>query len=248
MHRPPRLIAKLLAHAAATRGEGLRDVAAAIGIDETTLMQYRSGRRRLSMETYANILNVYGEDRAITDAALHYARVEYHPSKPDSIEAATDALPVHVVEILRTYVDRLPQEAVTMGRGLYLASLDARALSSAVQFLVRAFERSNVATLRLRADQRLSAAERRAGLAAPVLIVERIDFMRDPLPELLRERANIIRPMLVTSMRRPETTADPHLRRVFLSLTRLIDLDPPSSPPHGSLPAAAETEQPASAS
>src|SRR6185369_2776873 len=103
VHRPPRLIAQLLSHAATTRGHGLLDVAEAIGVDETTLMQYRSGRRRLSMQSFANILAVYGDDRSLRDAAVHYACVEYHPPKPDSMEAAADALSVPAVHALRAY-------------------------------------------------------------------------------------------------------------------------------------------------
>src|SRR5882757_2608649 len=150
--RPPSLIAQLLSHTA-TRGAGLVDVAEAIGVDATTLMQYRSGRRRLSMQAFANILAVYGEDRAIREAAVHYARVEYHPVNPDSLEAAADALPGRTTETLRAYIDRVPEEAVTTGKGLYLHSADARALSHAVQFLVRSFERARVPVCHLRADR-----------------------------------------------------------------------------------------------
>ena len=241
VQRPPRFIAKLLAHAAATRAHGLLDVAETIGVDATTLMQYRSGRRRLSMETFANILDAYGDDRAICDAALAYARVEYHPPKPDSIEAAAEALSVPTVDTLRAYVDRLPEEAVTTGRGLYLCSSDARSLSLAVQFLVRAFERARVPVCHLRADQRVTATDRRLALAAPVLIVERIDFLRVPVPDLLCDRASLARPLIVTSMLEASPAPDPHLRRVFLSRMRLVDLDPSlSRSTNGPVPAEPE--------
>ncbi len=241
VHRPPRLIAKVLSHAAATRSAGLSDVAEAIGVDDTTLMQYRSGRRRLSMQSFANLLAAYGDDSAIADAAVHYARVEYHPPKLDSIEAASDSLPAPAVERLRMYVERLPEEAVTTGRGLYLVSTDARALSLAVQFLVRSFEQARIAVCQMRGDARPSAADRRFALAAPVVVVERIDFLRDTVGELLRQRATLVRPLIVTSMQAPETIADPHLRRVVRSLTRRIDLSP-SLPPNGSVPAESEQQ------
>lgn len=240
MHRPPYLIAQLLSHAA-TRGAGLLDVAEAIGVDETTLMQYRSGRRRLSMQVFANILAVYGDERAIRDAAVHYARVEYHPVNPASIEAAADALSVSTVDTLRAYVDRMPEEAVTTGRGLYLHSAHARSLSHAVRFLARTFERARVPVCHLRADQRVTPTDRRFALAAAILIVERIDFLRAPVPDLLRERAALARPVIVTSMFAAGEVPDPHLRRIFLSRTRLVDLDPnPSLPTHGSVPAESE--------
>ena len=178
------------------------------------------------METFANILNAYGDDRAICDAAIAYARVEYHPPSPDSIEAAAEVLSAPIVETLRAYVTRLPDEAVTTGRGLYLVSADAHALSLAVQFLQRALEQGRVRVCHLRADRPVSAANRRFALAAPVLLVERIDFMRDPIPNLLSERANLVRPMIVTSMQAPDTAPDPYLRRVFASMTRIVEISP----------------------
>ena len=243
MHRPPRLIAQLLSHASATRGQGLLDVAEAIGVDETTLMQYRSGRRRLSMQSFANILAVYGDDRAMRDAAVHYARVEYQPLKPESMEEAAEALSVPTVDILRTYVGRLPEEAVTTGRGLYLHSTDARSLSLAVQFLVRAFERTRATVCRMRADRPVMAKDRRFALAASVLIVERIDFMRASVPDILRERVNLVRPLIVTSMQSANELPDLHLRRAFLAATRLVNLDPsPSLPTNGPVPAESEQQ------
>ncbi|MEK6371215.1 MAG: hypothetical protein AABO58_00830 [Acidobacteriota bacterium] len=240
MHRPPRLIADLLALAVA-RGEALADVAREIGVDYTTLMQYRSGRRRLSMQAYANILKAYGGERTIRDAALHYARAEYHPLAPGSVEALAADLPSFTVEALRLYVRRLPEEAVTTGRGLYLVSGDARMLSSAAQFLAASFEHARVAVCRVRADQRPSAADRRFALAAPVLLVERIDFACAAVADVLRERAGIVRPILVTSMQPPSDVADPHLRRTFAAMTRLIEISPPLPPPtHGPVLARAE--------
>lgn len=105
MPRPPRLIATLLSFAE-SRSLSLADVADRIGVDETTLMQYRSGRRRLSMTAYANIVRAFGDERAIADAAWHYARAEYHPPRPDSVDAAAEALPEPVVDTLRTYSRR----------------------------------------------------------------------------------------------------------------------------------------------
>ena len=219
-------------------------MAEAIGVNETTLMQYRSGRRRLSMQAFANILAAYGDERAVVEAAIHYARAEYHPPKSDSMEAAAEGLPPVAVEMLRTYVDRLPEEAVTTGRGLYLVSDDAHALSLATQFLVRCFERSRIAVCQLRGDARPSAATRRFALAAPVLVVERIDFLRDTVGEIVRERAALVRPLIVTSMQSPETIADPLLRRVIRHLTRLLTLDAPSShSSNGTLPVAANAER-----
>ena len=221
--RPPRLIATLLTFAE-SRALSLADVADRIGVDETTLMQYRSGRRRLSMPAYANLVRAFGDDPVIAEAAWQYVRVEYHPPRPDSLDAAAETLPEPVVDILRTYVERLPEEAVTAGRGVYLFSADTRALLSAAQFLLRSFEKARVPVCHLRADVRPTAADRRFALAAAVLLVERVDVASDGVAALVRERADLVRPIIVTSVQPPDETKDAHVRRIFLSATRLIPI------------------------
>jgi hypothetical protein len=242
VHRPPQLIAQLLS-LADRRGEGFSDVARVIGCDDTTLMHYRSGRRRLSMQAFANILAKYGEDQGVCAAAIYYAQVEYHPPAPGSLEAAALALAPSAADALRRYVDRLPEESLTTGRGLYLCSADARCLSVAVQFLVRSFERARTTACHLRADRPVTAADRRFALSAAVLVVERVDFVRDAVADLLRERATLVRPLIVTSMAAPETVPDTRIRRIFLSLTPRVDLDPlPILPTDGSVPAESEQQ------
>ena len=230
MSRPPRLIATLLSFAK-SRSLSLGDVADRIGVDETTLMQYRSGRRRLSMPAFANLIRAFADEPSIAEAAWHYARVEYHPPRPDSIDAAAMALPDPVVDVLRTYIERLPEEAVTTGRGVYLFSTDTRALLSAAQFLLRSFDKARVSVCHLRGDARPTAADRRFALAAPVLLVERVDVVADGVAALLRERADLVRPTIVTSVRPPDETKDAHLRRIFLSATRLVPIATSSTPP-----------------
>lgn len=247
MPRPPRLIATLLS-VAESRALSLADVAERIGVDETTLMQYRSGRRRLSMAAYANIVRAFGDERAIADAAWHYVRVEYHPPRPDSVDAAALALPEPVVDILRTYVERLPEEAVTTGRGVYLFSTDTRALLSATQFLLRSFEKGRVAVCHLRGDARPKAADRRFALAAPVFLVERVDVVAEGVATLLRERADLVRPTIVTSVLPPDATKDAHLRRILLSATRLVPIVSLSTPPTHAGPAVPRRSEQRSAS
>lgn len=247
MPRPPRLIATLLSFAE-SRALSLADVAERIGVDATTLMQYRSGRRRLSMTAYANIVRAFGDDRAIVDAAWHYVRAEYHPPRPDSVDAAALALPVPVVDILRAYIERLPEEAVTTGRGVYLFSTDTRALLSATQFLLRSLERGRVAVCHLRGDARPTAADRRFALAAPVLLVERVDVVAEGVATLLRERADLVRPTIVTSVQPPDATKDAHLRRILLSATRLVPIVSLSTPPTHAGPAVPRRSEQRSAS
>ena len=238
--RPPRLIATLLSFAE-SHSLSLADVAERLGVDATTLMQYRSGRRRLSMPAYANLVRAFGHEPSIADAAWHYVRAEYHPPRPESLDAAALALPDPVVDILRRYVERLPEETVTTGRGVYLFSTETRALLSAAQFLLRSFEKGRVAVCHLRGDTRPNAADRRFALAAGVLLVERVDVVTDGVATLLRERADLVRPIIVTSVLPPDETKDAHLRRILLTATRLVPIA--SSPPIHARPSVPGTEQ-----
>ena len=230
MLRPPRLIATLLSFAE-SHTLSLADVAERLGVDATTLMQYRSGRRRLSMPAYANLIRAFGHEPAIADAAWHYVRAEYHPPHPDSVDAAAIALPDGIVETLRTYVDRLPEEAVTTGHGLFVCSTDTRSLLTSAQFLLRSFEKARISVCYLRGDARPAAADRRFALAAAVLLIERVDVVSEGVATLLRERADLVRPVIVTSVQPPDETKDAHLRRILLSATRLVPIAPPI-PPH----------------
>jgi transcriptional regulator with XRE-family HTH domain len=240
VYRPPRLIATLLAFAE-SHALSLSDVADRLGVDATTLMQYRSGRRRLSMPAFANLVRVFGDDASIREAAWHYARAEYHPPRPDTPDAAAMSLPNPVVEILRTYIERLPDEAVTTGRGLYLFSTATRSLLAAAQFLLRSFEKRRVAVCHLRADANPTAADRRFALAAPVLLVERVDVVAEGVLTLIRERAELVRPIIVTSIVPPDETKDAHLRRILLSMTRLVPIA--STPSTHARPAVPSADQ-----
>jgi len=238
--RPPRLIATLLSFAD-SHSLSLADVADRLGVDTTTLMQYRSGRRRLSMAAYANLVRAFGHEPSIADAAWHYVRAEYHPPRPESLDAAALALPDPVVDILRRYVERLPEEAVTTGRGVYLFSTETRALLSAAQFLLRSFEKGRVAVCHLRGDTRPNAADRRFALSAAVLLVERVDMVTEGVAALLRERADLVRPIIVTSVLPPDATKDAHLRRILRTATRLVPIT--SSPPIHARTAVPRAEQ-----
>ena len=237
MSHAPRLIADVLS-LAADRGESLTDVAKALGVDPTTLMHYRSGRRRLTMPVFAAIVRRYGADTAILDAAVDYVRSAYPSTVPGELDELRSDLPVAAVETLRKYVDRLPQESVTTGRGLYLLSPNATTLSSAAAFLARSFERANVIVARFTAGQKLAASDRRRALACPVLLVERTEFLSEQMAVVLLERARIVRPVVVTSMQAPTAVADAHLRRVFLALTRLVEIEPIPSHASDALPPA----------
>ncbi|HYC90591.1 MAG TPA: helix-turn-helix transcriptional regulator [Thermoanaerobaculia bacterium] len=237
MQPKPRIIALLLDRAHGW-GWSTERLARELGIDRTTLVQYASGRRRLTMRSFAAILRTFGDDRMVRHLALHYATVEFE-RKPRVEPAVPLAGNVAASEAIVRYVDRFADESIHGGRGLFVVG-PAAALSESVRFIEQAFGRAAVRLCRLRADRRPSPADTQAALAAALLVVERVDFACDAVADLLAQRANLVRPIVATSMQRPDALSAPSLRRIFASMAHLVDLGPVSIPPHaGVLPAAA---------
>jgi transcriptional regulator with XRE-family HTH domain len=224
-----RLITELLA-LADSWGWSLADLAKELGVDVTTVMHYRAGRRRLTKVMLGRIARRFREQQGIRDLVWHHLLVETLEEEGDGGELALD-LPPTVLQTLSTYVDRFADESIHAGRGLYLRSDDTASLARAVVAVDRAFGAAGVQTYKVRADHVPTAADRRSALAARALIVERVEFATPPMVDLLNERANLVRPMIVTSTIPPETTSDAYLQRVFLSMTRRIDIGTASVPP-----------------
>jgi hypothetical protein len=240
----PQLITELLGLADAW-GWSAEDLARELRVDRTTLLQYRSGRRALTVRALARIARRFGEQRMVRDLVWHHLAVECSPDAPAGAAPASApiALSPSAARDLRAYVDRFGKESLH-GRGLYLLGADAAVLSAALLFLQALLEAGGIPVCRLRADRTPSASETRAALAAPVLLLERFDFACAVVHDLARKRGDLVRPTVLTSMRSPGDLSDPHLRRVFTATTRLVDLTPASSslPMHGSVPAGPEAQ------
>ena len=225
MFRPPRLIAELLA---LTRPWGWtsKDLARELGISVVTLDQLRSGRRRVSFDTYSHIVDRFGENTIIKGVALQYARDYHKPEDKNPVIAAPVNLPAAATHALRRYVEGFADELTHAARGLFVVSVDTALLTSSVTYLRRAFEAKDMRVALLRADQEPAAADRRAALVAPLVIIERVEFLHPVVADLLRQRDDILRPIVVTSTTEPSSATDEYLRRVFLSRMRRVDLVP----------------------
>jgi len=229
MPRPPRLIAELLA---LTRPWGWtrKDLARELGISEVTLDQLRSGRRRVSFDTYSHIVNRFGENTVIKGVAWQYARDYSNPEEKNPTITAPANLPAAATHTLRRYVEGFADELTHAARGLFVVSGDTALLSSSVTYLRHAFDAKDMRVPLLRADKEPAAADRRAALVAPLLIIERVEFLHAVVADLLRQRDDILRPIVVTSTTDPSSAPDEYLRRVFLTRMRRVDLVPTTPP------------------
>jgi transcriptional regulator with XRE-family HTH domain len=217
-----RLITELLAYKQA-EGSTLRDLARELGIDETLLVKFRSGVRSPTKQVLVKIARRYGHQLFVRDLVWHHLVAECNDPTPTTEDALADAnLPPRVAGDLRAYVVRFSEESLRSGRGLYITSSDATALSRASKALGLAFGAARVPCATLRADQRPDARAVRAAMAASVVVIERVDFACDAVADILLRRSDLLRPSVATSMALPDAIVDPHLRRVALSMMRRL--------------------------
>lgn len=224
MRPRPRLIAELVT---LTRPWGwtLPDLARELHVSLASLNQYRSGRRPLSMDTYGRIAERFGDYRHIRDAAWEYARA-YHAPITRVAEPSAD-LPVTITHALARFVERFPEEAVRGGRGLFLCTREPRLLAAAVAHIRALFAATQVQVVVVPANRVLSSSELREALAAPLAIIERVDFLHPSVADLLRHREEIVRPTIATSLTQ-ECGGDADIRRIVRDRMRLLVLDGPS--------------------
>lgn len=249
MLRPPRLITELIA-LAKEWGWSVDDLARELHVHRTTLIHQRAGRHGINTAMLARIARRFRSDRSIRDLLWNYLTVEYEEAGASAraIPAASTRMPREVATELRSYLARFGEESVHGGRGLYLASADAALLTAALQWLQTAFREQRIEPCVLRADRTPSASEARFALAAPVLILERVDFVSNASAEVVRRRADLVRPIIATSMQPLDAIGDPYLRRIFTSTMRTLAIGPSPISPHGPVPAATEEQSGASAS
>jgi transcriptional regulator with XRE-family HTH domain len=221
----------------ASWGWTVADLARELGVDESTVLHYRAGRRGLTTRTLARIVVRFGEHRLTRDLVWHYLLTECgEPTEAEATLAAPKELPPAVEQALRAYADRFAEESIHAGRGLYVVSDTPGPLSAALHFLRAVFAAKKIGVCAIRADRTPTAAQSRMALALPLLIVERIDFACEAVKDLVRRRADLARPMVVTSMQEPNVTTDAYLRRVFVSTMRRIDAHTSSTTPSSTAP------------
>jgi len=208
----------------ASWGWTVADLARELGVDETTILHYRAGRRGLTTRTLARIVVRFGEHRLTRDLVWQYLMTECVDSQDaeGAHEVPKGLLPA-LEQALRAYADRFAEESVHAGRGLYVVSDTAAPLSAAIQFLQIVFAAKKIRVCALRADRLPTAAESRLALALPLLILERMDFACDAVIDIVRRRADLARPIVCTSMQEPTVATDAYLRRVFVGTMRRID-------------------------
>lgn len=226
-------------------GWSKEDLAQELGIARTTLAHQRVGRHALKTAMLARIARRFRNDRTVRDLVWHYLTVEYEEGGQQVALPALPRVPNEVASVLRAYLARFSDESVHGGRGLYVMAGDAAMLTATLRWLQDAFKQHRVLSCTLRGDRPVAVSESRSALAAPILLIERVDFLREAVADVLRRRADLVRPVVVTSMQPPSAIADPYVRRILTSMTRVVEVSTVTIPPtipHGAVPAEPEQQ------
>lgn len=204
-------------------------LADALGVTRSMLRYLRLGRQQPSRAVLGAILNTFGKAATVGDLVRYYLEVEQFEFAEDATAAkvcvgaeregvfddATDSR-------LRTFVAEVFHASLASGRGLYLFGADTATLGAALAFVGRACEKRGVRTLTLRADARLSMSQGETGLAVPLLLVERVDFLSEPIAALLAQRHAAWKPVVATSATTLDALPDRTAARLFHAAATIV--------------------------
>lgn len=238
MTQPPLLIREI-ERLAKERGWSTAQIAKHLDLSEKAFRNVCLGHRIVSLGLLSKITELFGKVRSVKELVVHYLVNEYPTYRPSRrhVQGVIAAIPESASYFPRwqiaEWVVRL-QAADGVRRGLYLMSSDTSLLSGTVRALTQELFRADVRMLTLQAHARLSASERTLAIAADVLIVERLDHVSDAIARIIAERADTLRPVVVTSTCDREAIPDPILARTLRAITTTVTLTPPTAPPRDS--------------
>lgn len=208
-------------------------LAAKLGVHPSLLTHIRAGRALVSLQMLHTIRALFPTPR-IREACDHYlddelaafygARIEV-PTTPDRFAALDGA----VLRTLRAYVRTFARTMAETGRGLYLLGADTKRLALSALFLAETLAAQGVSTLRITGNAKIAGNDAKAALATALLVVERVDHASASVVELLLRRADAVKPIVLTSVADQGTIPDPYLRRVAVSMTKVVRVDIPSA-------------------
>jgi len=195
------------------------------------LNRLRAGRHAPSREVLGAILRAFGENAHVRELVLHFLEHELplaHAGRLDLPRATTSTadvlteLPPKARAQVRAFLAHFLQRSLTTGEGLHLVAADPALLRTAVASIRTALDAHGITAIVLAGNASVERSLREEAVAAPLLIVERVEYASDEVRSLLAARAAVRKPVLLTS-----TSGD--AEDAALRATR-VSLDPASSP------------------
>lgn len=189
-----------------------QDLARELGISPSALARVRSGRARVSLSMLHGIARRYPGDEQLMRLAWEYLALGVETRAEQRLRVARESaegagyaarLPAATLVALRGYVRDFATEAL-LGRGLELEvtdAADAPLLTASLGFLEAEFGQRGVLVLRRGAGDLVPASSTASLVAAPLLLVDRIDHLRGPMAAVLQARAAYGKATVVTVAR-----------------------------------------------
>lgn len=224
-------------------------MARTIGLTRTGWLHLLSGRRLISRATLSRIAVTFGQLPSIRHLVWSFLISEL-PAR-EKVALTSDARAAEgegsasraVRGAIREYATTFATENL-QGRGLFLFG-EAALLSDAVRLLALEFAQRRVVVMVLPASRRPTASEARDALAAPLLVIERVEHLSEPMRGLLSRRFEVRKPVAASSTVPRERLADPIAARILRASTRIVSVrretDPPAIPPPADAPASSGT-------
>lgn len=171
-------------------GLSVAEIAETLGVDRTRFIHIRSGAGRLSLTSVHEIASRYTEDTAIRDLLLGYLAFDIDGRR--GVAKGETQLDEPARETANTFLRNLPSLVVSGGGILLLDPSPAR-LAGVFAVIETTVRDRGIGVLRERASAGLGLDRRRALLAAPLVIVDGIASLREPVADVLLRRAEAAR-------------------------------------------------------
>ena len=179
------------------------EIARSLGVDRTRFVHIRSGTGRLSLASVHEVASRFLDDPAIRELLLGYLAFDIEGSRGKLCGQAQ--LDDAARETAATLLRNLPTLLVAGGGILLVDSSPTRSAGvlSVIEDTVRA---RGVVVLRERASAGLSLDRRHALLSAPLVIVDAVPSLREPVGDVLSRRSEAARLTLAAWQPRPSET------------------------------------------
>lgn len=184
------------------RGWSQTELARQLGVDRSLLVHMRAGRRVPSTRFLAKTARAFAEETSLRDSFWHYLQYEMPVGAEEPVIRVepndTPGLPAEAEKVLRAYVRTFPHHLID-GRGLIIRSDAAPLLTTAAAFVAESLRRSGVIVAQRAAHLPVLPSEAAAMRRARLVVVERAEYASAAVQDILAERLNLERPVIVTA-------------------------------------------------
>jgi transcriptional regulator with XRE-family HTH domain len=179
------------------------DLAEALGVSVAMLNRLRAGTHAPSREVLGAILRTFGANAHVRDLVLHFLEHELAQARIGRLEAPKDdalaALDPKTRSGIQAFVRDFLRRSLTSGAGLRVVGEDAGVLRGVVGSVRAALDEQGVSSVVIAGNAAIAPSLRESALAAPLLIVERVDYASESVRALIAARAAVRKPVFTTA-------------------------------------------------